>query len=353
MLNLPFNLLKLLPPEIAHELTIFLLKIKPSSKSLKIIDDRRLHQNIWNLNFNNPIGLAAGFDKNAEIIQKIFDFGFGFVETGTITPFSQFGNPRPRVFRLLKDQAIINQLGFNNKGLENALKEFKKINLTNFNKGIIGANIGKNKNSLSSIEDFCLGYEKLGPLAHYVTINISSPNTPGLRDLQTEENIDKIFTSLNKIKERNSNLLSKPIFLKISPDLNDLQIKNIAQTSLSLGIDGVIISNTTTERILNLKSRNIVYSGGLSGKPLFSKSTNLLKKFFNLTEGKIPLIGVGGVSSGYDCYKKIKSGASLVQIYTSLIYQGPNIVNNIKVELLKLLKSDGFENINQAIGIEA
>ena len=352
MISFHKSFLKTFPPEVAHYLTIQLLKIKPKLKHKYLQEDRKLYQHLWGLDFNNPIGLSAGFDKNAEVVMPLIDLGFGFVEVGTVTPHPQKGNDKPRVFRLFEDRAIINHLGFNNLGLDVARKNLQKLNLNTLSRGIVGINIGANKDSKNIIEDYCVGLEKLGPLAHYITINISSPNTPGLRDLQNRGRIENLVKSLYKLKDKNENLGAKAILFKISPDIEDKQIRDIALMSLAFDIDGLIISNSTIERPSTLVSQYRNEIGGLSGKPLFLNSTLLLKKMYNFTNGRIPLIGVGGISNGIECYEKIKSGASLVQLYTALVYQGPSIIDKIKNEILSCLKIDGFQNIKEVIGTD-
>jgi len=348
MYNFLLKFLHIFPPEISHSLTIKFLKIKFSSQIHD--DDPSLYQHLFGLDFRNPIGLAAGFDKNVEVVEFLLNLGFGFVEAGTVTPEPQFGNKKPRVFRLLEDRAIINHLGFNNYGLKYAKNKLLKLNLTNLSKGIVGINIGINKDTNQVVEDYCLGLEKLGPLAHYIAINISSPNTPGLRDLQNRGQIEVLIKALHQKKKEHVSLENKPIFLKIAPDLDEEQLRDIALMSLANEIDGLIIGNSTVDRPSSLISHNKNKIGGLSGKPLFIKSTLVLKKMYTLTNGQIPLIGVGGISNGTEFYEKIKSGASLAQIYTSLIFQGPNIINRIKQEILSCLKTDGFNNIKEAIG---
>lgn len=352
MLDLFFSLLKYFPPEIAHSITLNLLKLKPSFISYNSKDDIKLHQHLWGLDFKNPIGLAAGFDKNAEVITQLLDFGFGFVEAGTVTPKPQVGNNKPRVFRLPNNQAIINHLGFNNQGVENVKKKLEKLNINIHSKGVIGINIGNNKNTNNTIKDFCIGLEKLGPLVQYIAINISSPNTPELRDMQKKVNFDKLVKSLHKIRKNNEDLFSKPILIKIAPDINDKQAKDIALSSLALDIDGIIISNSTIDRPSTLQPSYQNVIGGLSGKPLFYKSTLMLKKMYSFTNGQIPLVGVGGICSGIDCYNKIKSGASLVQLYTSLVYQGPSLINKIKKELLNCIIRDGYKDIKESLGVD-
>ena len=352
MLNLPFPLLKYLSPEFSHSITLKLLKLKPSFINQNTKDDFKLHQHLWGLDFKNPIGLAAGFDKNAEVISQLLDLGFGFVEVGTVTPNSQVGNEKPRVFRLKEDQAIINHLGFNNEGSETVKKKLERLNINIFSKGVVGINIGKNKNTNNTVEDYCIGLEKLGPLVHYIVINISSPNTPGLRNLQNRGLIDNLVKSIHKVKENNESLFSKPILIKIAPDIDDEQARDIALSSLALGIDGIVISNSTIDRPKTLQSSYQNEVGGLSGQPLFIKSTLILKKMYSLTNGQIPLIGVGGISNGIDCYEKIKAGASLIQLYTALVYQGPSLIIKIKKELLNCIITDGYKNIKEAIGAD-
>jgi len=346
--NIIFKIIKRFPPELSHNITLKLLKFYVNYGSP--FQDSSLYQHIFGLDFINPIGMAAGFDKNAEVVNSLFGFGFGFIETGTVTPKPQYGNDKPRIFRLKEDSAIINHLGFNNKGSEYVEKKLKKLNLNSLSNRIVGINIGKNKETKNYIDDYNYCLELLGPLAHYVTINISSPNTPGLRDLQNRGQIEKLVQSIKYKKNNIDNLKNTPIFLKIAPDMDEEQIRDIALISLSNNIDGLIISNSTTDRseILNSNYKNEI--GGLSGKPLFLKSTLMLKKMYTLTNGQIPLIGVGGISNALECYEKIKAGASLVQLYTSLTYQGPQIINRILMELVNILKTDGYRNIKEAIG---
>ena len=280
----------------------------------------------------------------------MFNFGFGFVEIGTVTPNMQIGNEKPRVFRLSIDKAIINHLGFNNRGIVKVKKNLNKIRNAYYNNKIIGINIGKNKKTINSIDDYLFGLENLNSLSSYITINISSPNTKGLRDLQLKGNIESFIKKINKKKSEIESINKKPLLIKISPDLNDDQLRDIALISLSNNIDGLILTNTTVRRPEYLKSKIIPDFGGLSGKPLFSISNDIQKKIYNLTNGQIPLIGVGGISNGNECYEKIKSGASLVQLYTSLVYSGPLVVKKIKNELKYLIKTDGYKNVSEAIG---
>ncbi len=344
------NLLRLLPPETAHQITISLLKSNFILKKKQIKIYKSLKQNILDINFNNPVGLAAGFDKNAEVIKQMLYFGFGFVEVGTVTPNKQRGNEKPRVFRLFEDKAIINHLGFNNLGSERILSNLKSFYEDKDIKEVVGVNIGKNKSTENDIDDYLYCFEKLGIYCDYITINISSPNTPGLRDLQLRGRIETLVKKIQKRQLEIKELIKKPIFIKISPDLNDEQLRDIALMSLANNVNGLIISNSTIRRPDTLTSGYKNEVGGLSGKPIFIDSTILLKKMYSLTNGQITLIGVGGISSGYECYEKIKAGASLVQLYTALVYQGPKIINKILKELNELIKIDGYKSISDAIG---
>ena len=348
MINTSIKFLKLLPPEIAHSITLKALKF--IKFKLDTTEDQILHQHLFGLDFSNPIGLAAGFDKNAEVVKSMFSMGFGFVEVGTVTPKPQKGNQKPRVFRLEKDNAIINSLGFNNKGLIKVKKNISKIKNNFARNKIIGVNLGKNKNTLNAVDDYFLGIEQLGDLSSYITINISSPNTDGLRDLQLRGNFENLIKQIVKKREEIDSINKKPILIKISPDLNEDQLRDIALISLANNIDGLILTNTSTQRPKNLKTKNLPHKGGISGKPLFENSNKILKKMYNLTNGQITLIGVGGISNGSDCFEKIKSGASLVQLYTALTYSGPLLVSKIKNELIYLIKTDGYKNISEVVG---
>ena len=342
-----------LEAERAHNLAIKYLKFLPKFSTLFCNNHsyENLQQNICGLNFDNPVGLSAGFDKNAEIISTLFRFGFGFVEAGTVTPIAQSGNEMPRLFRLKEDKALINRLGFNNLGADYFYHNIAKLPKT-ANK-IIGINIGKNKDTQDFYSDYLQLLEKFYLNADYITINISSPNTKNLRDIQNVENltilIEKLTASKNswhQIHQKNT-----PLFLKIAPDLSINQLEDIASVALKYQIDGVIISNTTIARSHDLKSQNSTQNGGLSGAPLFNQSTAILKEFHRLTKGQIKLIGVGGISNGAEAYEKIKSGASLIQIYSAFIYQGFSLVEEIKKYLSDNLKKDGFKNISEAVGI--
>jgi dihydroorotate dehydrogenase len=330
-----------LDPELAHRITINYLK---TIKSKKFESYDILKSNVFGLNFSNPVGIAAGFDKNAEVAQNLINLGFGFSEVGTVTPYPQPGNPKPRIFRLKDDEAIINRLGFNRGGFDQVKSRLRKINDT-----IIGVNIGANKDSKDFSEDYIKGIKFFSTLASYITINISSPNTPGLRNLEILENLDVLLDKINNL-DKEDLFIKTPILLKISPDLNSDNLKYLCERVLSSKIDGLIVSNTTIAR--DSIADNIDQSGGLSGRPLFKSSTQQLRRVFKYTNGRIPLIGVGGIDSAEKAYEKIKNGASLVQLYTGLVYNGPNLIKDINKNLSSLIKDDGYNNISEAVGAE-
>ena len=337
------KLSKPLSPEVLHKLFLFSLRLRVFKKQAKFSN---LQTKVFGKYFENPIGLAAGFDKNAEAISGLFDLGFGFLELGTVTPMPQKGNDKPRVFKIPEYEAVIQRLGFNNKGIEDFIR-----NLKNFDKKknqILGINIGKNKNSEDDFSDYEFLYSTVEEYADYITINISSPNTPGLRDLQKKENITKLISILPP--------KTKATFIKISPDLNDKELNDLCNIALeSDKVDGLILTNTTITR-QNLHSKPVKNSwkidevGGLSGPPLRNLSNQIIHKVYKKTKGKIVLIGVGGVSSGKDAFEKISLGCNLVQLYTSLIYQGPNLIFDILNELSYLLKKNNLKNVYQLVG---
>mgnify|MGYP000044088742 FL=1 len=334
-----------LDPETTHDLAIKSLKFNYlPRKMFEVEDEQILNIELLGKNFPNPIGLAAGFDKSGEVYNSLLKFGFGFIEIGTVTPLKQFGNPKPRIFRLEDDSALINRLGFNNDGIEiikNRIKSEKK-------KGVVGINIGPNKNTKDQKNDFCLGLKNFFDIADYITVNISSPNTEGLRDFHDQEKLEDLLLALNKIKSENK--INIPLLLKISPDIKDNHISEIADTAIKNDISGIILTNTTNSNKDKLISDFKKEEGGLSGEPLQQISTNMIKKFYKQLNGKIPIIGVGGVNSGKSAYEKIIAGASLLQLYTGLVYKGPSIVKNIKKELIQILKVEGLNNIKDAIG---
>lgn len=354
--NILRNWLFYLPEEVAHNMAIFALKnnLLPKRK-IEIKNQNLLKTNFLGLDFAHPIGLAAGFDKNGEAINGLFNQGFSFVEVGTVTPKPQSGNDKPRLFRLSEDEAIINRLGFNNSGV---VELVHKVSGLKKRAGILGINIGKNKitSEESATDDYKYCLQEVYGHADYITINISSPNTPGLRNLQNKENLDGLLSEIKKSADKmeKSHKKKVPILVKLSPDMNDSQLKEAVDIILQNNIDGIIVSNTTIGQREKLRNRaNADQTGGLSGKPLFSPSTEALRKVYKFSEGKIPLIGVGGVSSGADAYAKIRAGASLVQIYTCLIYQGFSAINKITSELSSLLERDGFTSISDAVGVDS
>ncbi|RUA20170.1 MAG: quinone-dependent dihydroorotate dehydrogenase [Alphaproteobacteria bacterium] len=334
-----------LDPETTHDLAIKSLKFNYlPRKMFEVEDEQILNIELLGKNFPNPIGLAAGFDKSGEVYNSLLKFGFGFIEIGTVTPLKQFGNPKPRIFRLEDDSALINRLGFNNDGIEiikNRIKSEKK-------KGVVGINIGPNKNTKDQKNDFCIGLKNFFDIADYITVNISSPNTEGLRDFHDQEKLEDLLLALNKIKSENK--INIPLLLKISPDIKDNHISEIADTAIKNDISGIILTNTTNSNKDKLISDFKKEEGGLSGEPLQQISTNMIKKFYKQLNGKIPIIGVGGVNSGKSAYEKIIAGASLLQLYTGLVYKGPSIVKDIKKELIQILKVEGLNNIKDAIG---
>ena len=332
-------------PEKAHNIAIKSLKYNFLPESLFTVENEEiLSINLFGKSIKNPIGLAAGFDKSAEVYNQMFKFGFGFVEVGTVTPKKQYGNPKPRVFRLEKDYALINRLGFNNDGSEKVKKRIEN----NIPNSLLGINIGPNKESVDMQKDFLNCAETFFPLGDYITINISSPNTEGLREFHKKEILKALLSKVNEIREKSS--FRKAFLLKISPDLNEEYIENIVRLILDFKIDGVILTNTTDGNRQNLLSNNKTEVGGLSGKPLRNMSTKLIKRFYKDLKDKVPIIGVGGVDSGKSAFEKIAAGATALQLYTGMIYNGPMVIKEIKKDLIKILKEQGFKNIKEAVG---
>ena len=337
------NLLRQFNPETAHNISIKLLKHAPIL--LNAYKDKSLELDIAGLKFTNPIGMAAGFDKNAEVFNSLAKIGFGFIECGTVTLKPQFGNPKPRVFRYIEEEAIINRLGFNNKGVNNFLSNISNRN--NFYSPL-GINIGPNKDSNNFVDDYVNLINHVHDYADYITINISSPNTENLRKLQNKNELEELIRSVvSSIKDKDK---QKPIFIKINPDENVESYKDIIDLVSKYSISGLVISNTSIQRNSNLTNEMQNETGGLSGKPLFNQANKILESIYRETQGSIILIGVGGVSSGHDAYQKIKLGASLVQLYSAFAFQGPSLINRINKELVQLVKKDGFNSISEAIG---
>ena len=335
-----------LDPEVAHDLAITSLKANILPKSFFTVEEEEMLEiSLFNKRLPNPIGMAAGFDKSAEVYNSLFKFGFGFIEVGTVTPKRQLGNSKPRIFRLEKDQALINRLGFNNHGSEIISKRISK----NQPNGLLGINIGPNKETKNKEEDYYLCLSKLSKYAGYVTINISSPNTAGLRNFHNQNEMEKLLTGLNKIK-KDANF-DQSIAIKISPDISDGEISGIVELTKKHNIQGIIVSNTTDGNRENLQDLKKNEVGGLSGQPIKNISTKLIKKFYKETGGKIKIIGVGGVDSGKSAFEKITAGADAVQLYTGMVYKGPGIVKEIKKELISILKKENLKNIRDAVGI--
>ena len=334
-----------LDPETAHDLVIKSLKFNPLPKKMfEVEDEQMLNIEVLGKNFPNPIGLAAGFDKSAEAYNSLLKLGFGFVEVGTVTPLKQFGNSKPRIFRLEEDEALINRLGFNNDGSEIIKKRIQSGSKT----GILGVNIGPNKEAKDQKNDFCLGIKFFFDIADYITVNISSPNAQGLRDFHDQAKLEDLLVALNKIKKDNRTKV--PLVLKISPDIKENDITEIVDAAIKNNISAIVLTNTTNGNRNDLKSESKQEVGGLSGEPLREISTNMIKKFYKQLRGKIPIIGVGGVNSGKSAYEKIIAGASLLQLYTGFVYRGPTAAKDIKKELIQILKSEGIKNIKEIIG---
>jgi dihydroorotate dehydrogenase len=340
--------LRRLPAEAARELTLRALQLGLDrfmfDDASQEPDPPILAHRLWGLDFPNPVGLAAGYDKDARVPEAMRRLGFGFVEIGTVTPRPQAGNPKPRVFRLEEDRAIVNRMGFNSDGLDAVIDRLSGRSRT----GIVGVNLGKNRDTEDAAADYTEGIRRAARFADYLVVNISSPNTPGLRDLQRRANLEALLRRL--IRAREETRCRVPLLVKIAPDLTSAEQQDIACVVLDLGVDGLVVSNTTVERPPGLLSQNAKEAGGLSGHPLFAASTALLAAMFRLTRGQVPLIGVGGVANAADAYAKIRAGASLVQLYTALVFAGPPLVGEIKKGLADLLKADGFDSIAEAVG---
>jgi dihydroorotate dehydrogenase len=337
-------LLRGLDAELAHRLALQALAMGLAGRDSRP-DAPNLATTAFGLDFSNPIGLAAGFDKDATAILPLMRLGFGFVETGTVTPRPQEGNPRPRLFRLAEDKAVINRMGFNNAGLHEYLLRLKQLPLPL--PAVLGANVGVNKEGADPERDYPGLCSSVAPYADYVTINVSSPNTPGLRDLQGEERLASILAAVAPPD------IGKPVLVKLAPDLAEEALAPIIEVCVAAGVAGLIISNTTVARPQSLRSPLKDQIGGLSGAPLFERSTEMLSRAYRIAGGRLVLIGAGGVSSGALAYRKIRAGASLVQLYTGFAYGGPALVGRIKKDLSRLLKRDGFAYVADAVGTDA
>ena len=332
-------------PERAHTLAIKSLKLNLVSNIFdKNKDDPIFKTKIFDKEIDNPIGMAAGFDKNAEVYNALFRLGFGFVEVGTITPLKQYGNSKPRVFRLVEDEALINRLGFNNHGAKTVLDRIK----SNKKLGLLGINVGPNKDSDNRLNDYLIGLRAFHEVADYITINISSPNTENLRNFHEESKLQELLASI--LKEKNDLKSNVPVAIKISPDIDENQINLISEILLENEIKAIIISNTSESSRNSLSDIQRHQKGGLSGKPIETKSNILINKFYKLLKGKIKIIGVGGVDSGHAAYAKFLAGADFIQLYTGMVFKGPNIAGIIKKDLKDLLLRDGVKNFNEIVG---
>lgn len=345
-------LLRSFDPETSHTLTIWALALGlmpgPGTK-----DDPMLAQRLWNRDFANPLGMAAGFDKDGAVIDPLLNLGFGFLEVGTVTPRPQPGNPRPRLFRLPKQEGVINRMGFNNKGLEAmAARLERRLADRRRAPGIVAANIGKNKLTENAVDDYVAGVRRMAPLSDMLVINVSSPNTPGLRTLQDKAPLSELLTRALSARNVVCPDNPPPLLLKIAPDLTGLDKEDIADVALSTGVDGLVVSNTTISRPGEVPETLCGEAGGLSGRPLFAASTAVLKDIYRLTEGRLPLIGVGGIATADDAYAKVRAGASLVEVYTAMIYRGPGMIPSIKKGLVRRLKADGFRSLSEAVGAD-
>ena len=343
-------LLASLEPETAHSAAILALKSGIIGALYgRGYDLSVLRTEVWGRSFPNPVGLAAGFDKNAEVPLQAHALGFGFVEVGGVKPMPQPGNPSPRLFRLMKDRAIINRLGFNSEGLEVVRARLAAVRARQ-SQCIVGVNIGKNKDSLDATADYVASVKVLAPVADFLVINVSSPNTPGLRALQS---VDALVGLTRAVREaRQATGSAPPLLFKIAPDLDVADVTDICRVAVAERMDGIVVSNTTVARPSSLQSQHRGEMGGLSGAPLFNTSTQLLRGVYALTEGKLPLIGVGGIASAEQAYAKIRAGASLVQLYTAFVFQGPGVIREITQGLAALLQRDGFSSVVQAVGAD-
>ena len=341
-----------LDPERAHRASILALKLGLGGLGLGRLargaGDPILATTVWDLAFPNPVGLAAGFDKDAEVCDAALALGFGFVEAGTVTPKPQPGNSGKRLFRLTEDEAVINRFGFNSGGLGPFVDRLARRRVQ---PGIVGANVGKNRDTADAAADYIAGLAAVGALADYHVINISSPNTPGLRALQARAQIEELLGRVQAFRRRETAGRRPPLLVKVGPDLAETEMRDIAQAVLAAGVDGLIVGNTTVTRPATLRSSDRNAQGGLSGRPLFALSTACLAAMYRFTEGRIPIVGCGGIASGADAYAKIRAGASLVQLYSALVFQGPGLVQRIKRELATLLRRDGFASVAEAVGL--
>jgi dihydroorotate dehydrogenase len=343
--------LRFVDPELAHRLAIRALQTGLPGLASEA-DDPILASRVWDFELANPIGLAAGFDKHGEAADALLRLGFGHVEIGTVTPRPQPGNAKPRLFRLAEDRAVINRYGFNSEGLDAVLARVRARGHST-GTGLVGLNVGKNKDTTDEVADFVLGIRAFAPHADYLVVNVSSPNTPGLRDLQGRASMERLIRAVLAARtDAIGGGRAPPLLIKLAPDLDEAGLADAAEVALATGIDGLIMGNTTVSRPADLKSAHRAETGGLSGRPLFWLSTRRLADLYRLTQGRIPLVGAGGVASGQEAYAKIRAGASLVQLYTALVFEGPGLASRIKRELAGLLRRDGFSSVAEAVGAD-
>jgi len=345
------RLLHWLDPETAHRTAILALRLGLVPRP-EPFDDPLLHTRVWDLDFRSPLGLAAGFDKDAEVVDAMLAMGFGFVEAGSVTPRPQPGNPAPRLFRLTEDRGVINRFGFNSRGLTPYAARLRARRVHGGAPGVVGANVGRNRDSPDGVADYVAGVRVLAGLADYLVCNISSPNTPGLRALQQREAIAELLARVVAARDEATPAGGRrpPLLAKVGPDLSGRMVEDIAEVALAARVDGLIVGNTTVDRPASLRSLQAVEPGGLSGAPLLGKADACLEAFARVLAGRLPLIGCGGVSSGADAYGKIRAGASLVQLYSALVYGGPGLVGRINRELAALLRQDGYASVSEAVG---
>lgn len=344
------TLLRCLDPETAHRLTLWGL-CRGYGPAAEAADEPILGLRLWGRDFPNPLGLAAGFDKDARAMGPLLGLGFGFVEVGTITPRPQAGNPRPRIFRLARDAAVINRIGFAGEGMDAAAVRLAVWRETSGG-GLVGINLGKNRDSTDAAADYAAAAGALAPYADYLVVNVSSPNTPGLRALQDRRALERIVEQVAGAVSKTLARRGPPLLVKIAPDLSEADRADIATVALSGAVQGLIVGNTTVARPAGLSGRHKTQTGGLSGRPLFAPSTAVLADMYRRTEGRVPLIGVGGIASAADAYAKVRAGASLLQLYTALIYRGPALIPAIKSGLAVLLRRDGFAGLVDAVGAD-
>lgn len=347
--RLTWPLVRRLQPETAHNLALWGLSKRLVSG--RPYDDPILESTLWGRRFRNPVGLAAGFDKDADVPMQALALGFGFVEIGSVTPKPQPGNPKPRLFRLDEDEAVVNRMGFNSKGAAYARERLSRLPGPG-HPGVVGVNLGKNKETVDAAADYVAGVDALAEFADYVVVNVSSPNTPGLRALQDKNELSALIGRVREALDARVPENTPPLMVKVAPDLTDDDIADIADIAVNGPVDGLIATNTTIDRPPFLKNPQKGETGGLSGKPLMRPSTKVLSDFYRATGGKVALIGVGGILSGADAYAKIRAGASLVQLYSGMVFEGPSLPGRVCRALAGLLRSDGFENVADAVGAD-